>query len=107
MANEEQSSEYDTGEVIGEHPAVEPTDFARSAGEYFESSAERMDSLTPESHEVVVQIGKQIIPASELKLRLKKSGEFVIEHKEIVIVVSALTVASILAARRAMRTRKK
>lgn len=81
MRDAEEFSEPDASEMVGEHPAVEPTEFAETIKKFFEDGVESMQSLTPESHEVVVRVGEEIVPASELKVKLKKTGEFILEHK--------------------------
>ena len=53
----EREPRHDIDDVTGEHLAVDPD-------------------------EIVIRIGDRVIPASEVKLRLKEGGEYVIEHKE-------------------------
>lgn len=97
-------------EIVGERPPLEPEDFARSVREHFERGVEGMESLTPASHEVVVKIGDQVVPARELKVTLKKTGETIIKYKDVIIFVSAagLSAAGLfLTARDHLRTRRK
>lgn len=103
---EQKPPEADIGEVVGEHPAFTPEEFARSAGEYFEQGVEGMESITPDSHEVVIRIGNKVIPASEIKIKLEAGGKFLIKHKELSIGIPA-AVFVVLAARHSLRTRKK
>ena len=106
MSAEQKSPEHDMDEIIGEHLAVDSEEFALSALEHLNQGIESLESLTPESHEIVIRIGDRVIPASEIKLKLKASGEHIIEHKEIYIGIPA-AVVGLLAARHALRTRRK
>lgn len=107
MEHEKRSTGEDLQEVIGEQPPLEPEEFALSVRDHVERGIESMQSKTSASHEVAVQIGEEIVPASELKVILKKTGETIIKHKGVIVFATGMTVAGLLTARHTMRARKK
>jgi hypothetical protein len=101
--------DYDKSEVTGESPPINPPAFARAANRHFRDGVRSFESLTPDDHEVVVNINEQTVPIKGLRTRIRRGTEFVANHKTegVIIAASVLTVAGILAARRSLRVRKK
>ena len=97
-------------QIVGEHPVLEPEEFAQSVRAQFERDAETMESLLPKTHEAGVRVGNRVIPVRELKVILREKGETIIKHKDEIIFYSAAGISAaglLLMARDKLRTRKK
>ena len=96
-------------DIHGEHPPLKPRDFALAARDHFHSAVDSVLELTPDNHELVTDIEDQTVVAEGLKFKLKRAGNFAVEHKTEIIVASAavITVAGLLKARGRLRVRKK
>ncbi|HEY5549810.1 MAG TPA: hypothetical protein VIK37_01235 [Candidatus Saccharimonadales bacterium] len=107
MENAQRPLKEDLEDVIDEQPPLKPEEFVRSVRDYVEHGIERMESKTSSTHEVAVQIGEAVVPASELKVILKKTGETILKHKGVIVFATGLTVAGLLTVRHTMHARKK
>ncbi|MBI2007740.1 hypothetical protein HYU82_02980 [Candidatus Saccharibacteria bacterium] len=111
MEAEKQVPKYEIDEITGERPPINPQTFVIEALRFFAEGAKTMESMLPDSHEVVTQIDGKVTRIRDLSLRVnQRTHKIAKEHKTGLIAagaVTGLTVAGIIAARRHLRTRKK